>query len=488
MEFFFIIFYFLLIIFINIYSYKKSLNDISSYTLGTRSLNFISTALSVFSSDLSGWLLMGFPGMVYLIGIKSIWIILGLIIGSFLNYSIIAPRFSTYTKILNSFTFSDYLKNRFEYNFLSTLSSIIIFIFFSIYVSSGIIAGGKLLYSAFQIRYKFGLVIISIIIALYTFFGGFLSISSIDVIQGLTVLLSLMIITFVSMHQLGGFYNIFQSIPKNKLIFFKKKYISYIISLLSWGLGYFGQPHILTRFMAIRSIKDLKKSRNLGIFSMIISMLSSMIIGLISISYFKTNKKKINTESIFIILNRKLFNPIFIGLFLSCMIVAIINSTSSQVLVNSNNLLKGIYENFFFKKSECKKKNDKKLLNIGRILVLFSTLFSLILSFFLKKNILDVVSYAWAGFGSSFGPIVLYSLYFKNINFYGAISGIISGTLTVLIWIFLPISKKIYAIIPGFIVSSFSIFLITFLTEKFIKNDNLINNFIKFEKEFNKKK
>lgn len=453
---------------IGYYSYRKTSN-LQDYMIGGRGLGPMVTALSAGASDMSGWMLMGLPGAVYLTGISSIWIGIGLTLGAYLNYLLLAPRFRVYTEVANdSLTVPDYLENRFKdkSNMLRLVSGIVILVFFVLYISSGIVAGGKLFVDTFKLTYTMGVVVTLSVVVLYTYFGGFLAVSLTDFFQGTLMFICLVVVPVVAYMNIGlapgEFVNKIQNIDPALFDMFRGTSISTIIGLLAWGLGYFGQPHIIVRFMAINSAKELKSARRIGIGWMAIGLLGAVASGLIGLVFFTQRQSPLgDPETVFLRLGDILFHPFITGIILSAVLAAIMSTLSSQLLVCSSSVTKDFYLTFFNKKA-----TEKQQMVIGRLAVVVIAAFATILAYLPNKTILDIVGQAWAGFGSAFGPVLLLSLYWKRMNKWGALSGMIVGGLTVILWITTGLSAYIYEMIPGFFLSLISVVVVSLLTEE----------------------
>ncbi|QBL09581.1 MULTISPECIES: sodium/proline symporter PutP [Rheinheimera] len=471
--------YFIVMLAIGLYGYKTSTNDVSGYMLGGRKLGPAVTALSAGASDMSGWMLMGVPGAMYLSGISSGWIALGLLVGAYLNYVIVAPRLRIYTEIANdSITIPDYFENRFadKTRILRIVSSIVIVLFFTLYTSSGVVAGGKLFESSFSLSYELGLYVTAGVVVAYTLFGGFLAVSITDFVQGCIMLVSLVLVPVVAFDHLGGFSEVMTQVSAIKPELLnpfvdantgKAMSILAIISLLSWGFGYFGQPHIIVRFMAIRSVKDIKMARKIGMSWMFVTLLGAVMTGLVGIAYIANTKMSLtDPETIFIVFSQFLFHPLISGFLLAAILAAIMSTISSQLLVTSSSLTEDFYKTFVKRDA-----SQRELVMVGRLSVLAVALVAIMLAYDRESSILTLVSNAWAGFGAAFGPLVVFSLYWKRMTFAGALSGIVSGAITVLIWIYAPIldngatlSSLVYEILPGVIISSLCIVIVSKLT------------------------
>ncbi|MFH6952828.1 sodium/proline symporter PutP [Pseudoalteromonas sp. XMcav1-K] len=467
--------YFIVMLGIGFYAYKKSTSDVSGYMLGGRNLSPSVTALSAGASDMSGWMLMGLPGAMYLSGLSSAWIGIGLIIGAYLNYLIVAPRLRSYTELANdSITLPDFFENRFndDKRVLRVISSIVIIIFFTLYTSSGVVAGGKLFESSFGLSYELGLYVTAGVVVVYTLFGGFLAVSLTDFVQGCIMFLALVLVPFVVLSEVGGLSNAVATVEQinpSLLSFASGVSVLGVISAMAWGLGYFGQPHIIVRFMAIRSVKDLPTARRIGMSWMIVSLIGALATGFVGVVYVnQTGTELKDAETIFILLSQVLFHPLIAGFLLAAILAAIMSTISSQLLVTSSSLTEDIYKAFFNQQA-----SQHTLVTVGRISVLAVALLAIFLAYDRDSSILSLVSNAWAGFGAAFGPVVILSLYWSRMTKQGALAGIISGAVTVLLWIYLPISVNgdslsslMYEIVPGFIIATLAIVIVSRLTDE----------------------
>jgi sodium/proline symporter len=465
--------YFIVMIGIGLYAYKKSTSDAAGYMLGGRSLSPSVTALSAGASDMSGWMLMGLPGAMYVTGLSSIWIAIGLVMGAYFNYLIVAPRLRTYTEVANdSITLPDFFENRFndKRHLLRVVSSIVIILFFTLYTSSGIVAGGKLFESSFGLNYEAGLYVTAGVVVLYTMFGGFLAVSLTDFVQGCIMFVALVLVPFVVISDLGGVQVVNEtvnSLDAEKFNMFNGVSALAIFSAMAWGLGYFGQPHIIVRFMAIRSVKDLPVARRIGMTWMLVSISGAMATGFAGIAYVaKTDTVLTDPETIFILFSQVLFHPLIAGFLLAAILAAIMSTISSQLLVTSSSLTGDFYQAFLNKEA-----TDKQLVLVGRLSVLLVAIVAISLAYDRNSSILSLVSNAWAGFGAAFGPLVILSLYWKKMNKQGALAGMLTGAFTVLFWIYspvtidgVPLSSMMYEIVPGFILATIAIVVVTKVT------------------------
>ncbi|MXP50904.1 sodium/proline symporter PutP [Pantoea sp. SoEX] len=457
----------LIIGFMGYYSTK----NFDDYILGGRSLGSIVTALSAGASDMSGWLLMGLPGAIYISGISESWIAIGLIIGAWLNWKIVASRLRLQTEHHNdALTLPDFFTNRFEDDskILRVISAIIILVFFTIYCSSGIVAGARLFETTFHVSYQYALIIGAITTIVYTLVGGFLAVSWTDTVQATLMIFALIITPIIVISSSGGINNAISVIEAKSLSnvdMVKDLSIVQIISLLGWGLGYFGQPHILARFMAAKSHHSILVARRISMTWMILCLLGAISVGFFGIAYFENHPEQStsvieNSERVFIEIARLLFNPWISGILLSAILAAIMSTLSCQLLVCSSALTEDLYKNFLRKNA-----NQNELVWVGRFMVLLISIIAIILAENPNNMILSLVSYAWAGFGAAFGPVVLFSVCWRNMNRNGALAGMIVGALTVLLWKHYGWTK-LYEIIPGFIFSSIAIIIFSFTGNK----------------------
>ncbi len=455
-------------LYIGYFAYKRTTN-LSDYMLGGRSLGPAVTALSAGASDMSGWLMMGLPGAMFSQGLSASWIVIGLTIGAYANWLYVAPRLRSYTEVANnSITIPSFLENRFSdgSKMLRLISGIVIMVFFTFYVSAGMVSGGVLFENTFNMDYHTGLWIIAAVVVSYTLFGGFLAVSLTDFVQGLIMVIALILVpavTIMNTQGIGPAFDEIRSIDPTLFNIFKGTTFLGAVSLLAWGLGYFGQPHILVRFMAISSVKEIKKARRIGMGWMIFSVVGAMFTGFVGIAFFsKQGIVLADPETVFIELGKILFHPFITGFLVAAILAAIMSTISSQLLVTASSLTEDMYKTFFRRSA-----SDKEYVFIGRLSVLLVAIISLLIAFNKNDTILSLVGYAWAGFGASFGPVILLSLFWKRMTKWGALAGMIVGASTVIIWTRFPFLKDaLYEMVPGFIASLIAIVLISLLTPK----------------------
>lgn len=555
-----------LMLFIGFYFYRQN-KSTEDYFLGGRSMGPVVSALSAGASDMSGWLLMGLPGALYVSGFVDSYIAIGLTIGASLNWIFVAKRLRIYTSVVsNSLTIPDYFETRFsdDKHILRVVCAAVILIFFTFYVSSGLVSGAKLFEEVFGIRYDYALTTGTFIIVAYTFLGGYKAVCWTDMIQGLLMILALVVVPIVMFLQLGSFKEVasyiahsdesskkivqiqndipnilkniksvesqakiqvlieslnqtqdrsissakldeklktdsqiqaffnndlstaifsrdfakrlsealgandfarlenllaaWQHIPfvaKDRLSWLSGVSLVGIISALAWGLGYFGQPHILVRFMSIRSTKDIPAATFIGIAWMAICLIAACFIGMLGVAYVnKFNLSLQDPERIFIVMSQLLFNPWIAGILLSAILAAIMSTASSQLLVSSSTIAEDFYKKIF--KQEA---SEAMVLRLGKVGVLVVALIAFVISTDKNSSVLSIVAYAWAGFGASFGSVMLFSLFWSRMTRIGAIAGMISGAVVVVAWKQLFADTGVYEIIPGFVVASLAIII-----------------------------
>ncbi|HEB7538127.1 sodium/proline symporter PutP [Campylobacter coli] len=458
-----------LMLYIGFYFYRQNKNT-EDYFLGGRSLGPVVSALSAGASDMSGWLLMGLPGALYASGLIESYIAIGLSIGALLNWSFVAKRLRIYTSVIaNSITIPDYFETRFDddKHILRIVCAIVILIFFTFYVSSGLVGGAKLFEATFGIRYEYALTTGTLIIVAYTFLGGYKAVCWTDLLQGLLMMGALIVVPAVMLYHLGGFGEamaVIEEIKPNALSMGEGIGALSIVSALAWGLGYFGQPHILVRFMSIRSTKDIPTATFVGISWMVISLIGACFIGLLGIAYvYKFELTLQDPEKIFIVMSQLLFNPWIAGILLSAILAAIMSTASSQLLVSSSTIAEDFYKRIFNKEA-----SNKTVMNLGRMGVLLVALVAFVISTDKESSVLSIVAYAWAGFGASFGSVMLFSLFWSRMTRIGAILGMITGAAVVVLWknyLAELFNFPIYEIVPGFIAASAVIIITSLLTK-----------------------
>ncbi|PJE79208.1 Osmoregulated proline transporter OpuE [invertebrate metagenome] len=444
------------------WKYTQSASD---YFLGGRSLGPWPAALSAGASDMSGWLLMALPGYTFVSGLESLWIALGLLGGTWLNWLIVAGRLRAFSRAAdNALTLPEFFRNRFydHSGWIQIITAIFILLFFIFYTSSGLVAGGKLFETVFDIDYRWSVAIGTFCIISYTLFGGFLAVSWTDVIQGLLMSAALLFVPIAIIQSETGINHLFSHVSAiNPMLLDPFTDISgspltsiVILSLLGWGLGYFGQPHILARFAAIRSVKHVPAARRISIIWTSLSLIGAVLTGMAGLVYLSGNPTIIldDPETLFMVLVNTFFHPVIAGILLAAILAAIMSTADSQLLVSSSALAEDLYKTIWRRKA-----SSKEVMVVGRISVLVIACIALLLSMNPDSTVLGLVSYAWAGFGAAFGPVLIISLFWRRMNRTGALTGIITGALTVVIWKHLPDEYgslfALYEIIPGFLLA-----------------------------------
>ncbi|MEF1256417.1 sodium/proline symporter PutP [Vibrio sp. M260112] len=453
--------YLVLMLAIGVIAYQRTKNS-SDYFLGGRSLGPWPAALSAGASDMSGWLLLGLPGYAYAAGIEAFWLAGGLLVGTWLNWLINAKRLRTYSITTDALTLPEFLSRRFndKSKLIQVISAFFILLFFLFYTSSGLVAGGKLFETVFGLDYSTAVIIGTVCVVSYTLFGGFLAVSWTDLVQGLLMAAALMIVPITALE--GGFGqlgNDLAAINPELLTLWndsKGEPLSAIaiISLVAWGLGYFGQPHILARFKASRSNKDLTTARRIAVIWTALSMAGAILVGLVGLVYVTNSGVSIDDgEKIFMLLVNSLFHPVIAGILLAAILAAVMSTADSQLLVSSSALAEDFYKQVFKKDA-----SSEEIVMVGRIAVVGISVVALVLAMTPDSSVLGLVSYAWAGFGAAFGPALILSLYWERMNRNGALAGIVVGGVTIVIWKQLSGGWfDVYEIVPGIIFSTLAI-------------------------------
>ena len=470
---------------------KNKTNDMSDYMLGGRNLPPGVAALSAGASDMSGWLLMGLPGAVYMGGLVQSWIAIGLTIGAWVNWKIVAPRLRVYTEISgNSITIPSFLHSRFKKHgrILRVVAGLVILLFFTFYVSSGMVAGGQFVLSSFgsvvrQIEwlpssdegvYLVGMMIVAGVTIVYTMFGGFLGVSYTDFFQGTLMFLALLLVPIVALILAGGpgevydsvvatrpdqdFFNLFDLEAAGGLLV--------TIGLVAWGLGYFGQPHIIVRFMALRDMHDVIAGRRIGITWMVVCVVGAIASAAVGVGYLGTRDGLTvtdteNGETIFLDMAQQLFPSIIAGLVLAAVLAAIMSTVSSQLVVSSSALVEDLAKMLFGDRVRLTPAQEVRTGRIGTLLV---ALVALVLAWNPDNSILTLVGFAWAGFGASFGPVVVLALFWRRFTGAGAVAAMLTGALTVVVWWATGLSAVIYEIVPGFFAALIAAYVVSKLT------------------------
>ena len=455
---------------IGVYYYRRTRN-MSDYFLGNRKLGAWVTSMSAEASDMSGWMLMGVPGFAYLAGLNAGWIAVGIALGTWVNWQFIAARLRKYTELANnSLTLPEFFENRFEdrSGLLRIVPAVFILIFFIIYTSSGFVSAGRLFETVFGIPYHYAIFIGAGSVVFYTLVGGFLAVSRTDFIQGIMMFFAILVVPITAAMETGGFaatLSAIDSVQHSMLEPLTKPDGSTLgaiemISLLAWGIGYFGQPHILVRFMAISSSKEIKQATRIAMTWVVVSLAAAVAVGMVGRVFLTTPLEGTESETVFLVMTNTMFPPVVAGLILSAVLAAIMSTASSQLLVAASAFAQDFYRTLLRKDAE-----QKELVWISRASVLVIASLAIFLGLNPNNFILDMVAYAWAGFGAAFGPALLMSLFWRRTTRNGVLAGIITGGVTVLVW------KQfafwgLYEIVPGFLLALSAIYIVSRLDDK----------------------
>jgi len=439
---------------------------VEDYLLGGRNMGPWVTALSAQASDMSGWLLMGLPGVVYLWGLPKVWNAIGLFAGTILNWKLVATRLRVYTQNTNTITLPCFFEARFgdPTGLLRVVSAIIILIFFTVYTSSGLVATGKLFESIFNVNYKAAVIVGGGIIIAYTFLGGFLAVCWTDLFQGMLMVLAVVVVPAIAYFDIGGIAEIKSAMVLKKVSFSLMPRegalgVLAVISMMAWGLGYFGQPHILARFMSVKSIRKLSESMTIAVVWVFISLCGAVVVGFIGIAMFE-NLAAGEEEKVFIYMIGEVLGPWAGGVMLAAVLSAIMSTIDSQLLVSSSALSEDFYQ-----KAIKKDASEKEIMLVSRICVIIISAMALLLAL-REGTILEIVSYAWGGFGAAFGPLVLFALFSRRTTWQSALAGLVVGTVVLVIWKQVGLGKFMYEIVPGLIANSLTIFLVNMVIEQ----------------------
>lgn len=462
-----IIIYFAILLGIGYFSYQKHLSA-ADFIIGSRSLNYWLTALAAHASDMSSWLFMGYPALILTKGMPGAWAAIGLISCMYLNWQFIAPKIRVATEQFNSLTFSSFFESRLAdtSGLIRIFTAAILIFFYTTYISSGLVGLGLLLETLFNLDYTIGILIGILIVVPYVFTGGYVTLAWIDLFQGIFLMCVVIFVPLYVLPQVGGFNGITQMMATKEIStslfpdFSGMTLLTIFFTAASWGLGYFGQPHIITKFMGIKNVHEMPKSKYIGMTWMIISLSAATLVGLVGIAFFNTHALQ-DMEQVFIQMVRIVFHPFIIGFFLCAVLAATINAMSSQVLVLSSSLTEDFYKRLIRKNA-----SSKELLLVSRLGVIVVAFIAFSIAYGQFSTIYSLVLYAWSGLGSSFGPLLILSLYSKQVNKYGAWAGVLGGGMTAAIWPYLNkfFTLQIPSMITGFLVGIISILIISRLT------------------------
>ncbi len=454
---------------VGIWTYQDTVT-FSDFALGGRRLRAPLAALSAGASDMSGWLFLGLPGAVYAAGIGASWIAVGLAIGTYLNWLLVAPRLRTYTELAgDAKTLSAYLEERFEdgSRMLRLVSATVTVVFFTVYVASGLLAGGVLFEGIFGGGFEFALTVFAVVIVVYTVLGGFRAVSVTHSIQATVMFCAAVALPAIGIAMLGGFGALHGALTRESPAlldmraeagFDGSRWTSggplgavAVISLLAWGLGYFGQPHILARFMSIRSTREIPRARRIGVSWVVVCLAGASLVGLVGIAALDQTLE--NPETVFIALCAQLVNPWVAGILLVGVLAAIKSTADSQLLVSAMALTEDFYRAFVKRQA-----SDATMVLAARATVVVVALVAYVIALS-GGAVLDIVAYAWAGFGAAFGPVILLSLYWPRMTRAGAMAGIVTGAATVVLWKHIdpllgPLQSGIYEMVPGVLMAT----------------------------------
>jgi len=469
--------YFIVLLGIGFCFYRKSAS-ITDYLLGGRRMGSWVTALSAQASDMSGWLLMGLPGAIYLSGMGKTWIPIGLFIGTVLNWKLVSTRLRIYTQKTNSITLPCFLEARFRdpTGLIRVISVVITLGFFAIYASSGLVASGLLFESSFGVSFNKAVIIGGLIIVAYTFLGGFLAVCWTDFLQGTLMVVAIVVVPAIAYHAVGGAAEIEKAIDLKKVSLSLMPQgaslpvaVCMIVSGIAWGLGYFGQPHILVRFMGIDSPAKLRKSGAIAIAWVFVSLTGAVAVGLIGIAMFEKLRDK-EEQKVFIYMIDKLFNPWIGGILLAAILSAIMSTIDSQLLVSSSALSQDVY-----RKTLRKGASQKEIVWVGRGCVIVTFIVALVIALVCDSTVLAIVAFAWGGLGAAFGPLVLFALFSRKTSWQSALAGMTIGTAVLVSWKLAGLGGKMYEIVPGFAANSLTIFLLDFFIGQ--KDERVLHEF-----------
>lgn len=473
--------YFVLMLAIGVYAWWRTADTSEGFLLAGRDLSPPVTALSAGASDMSGWLLLGLPGALYLAGLSAAWIAIGLVLGAWANWLLVAPRLRAQSEALgNSLTIPEFLANRFPESALAlrVASAVVIVLFFAVYTASGLVGGGKLFETAFVTLlpegtgltpYLLGVWITALVVLAYVALGGFLAVSLTDVVQGVIMFVALVAMPLVVLFGPGGDGGAslaavdvpgFLSLTEGLTLLG-------VVSAVTWGLGYFGQPHIIVRFMALKRVEDMPVARRIGMSWMVVCLLGAIGVGIAGRAYATRNGIAVeDPETIFIILAELLFHPLITGFLFAALLAAIMSTVSSQLLVASSSLTEDFYRLFLRKQA-----SEREAVNASRVFVALVSLAAIAIAWDPDSQVLGLVAHAWAGFGAAFGPLMLLALMWDRMTGAGAVAGLVTGAGVVALWIALGwdqalpgMGEGLYEIVPGFIAAWIAIVVVSRMT------------------------
>ena len=487
------ILYFVVVLGIGYYFYHKT-HSVEDYVLGGRELNPYVGAMSAQASDMSGWLLLGLPGAIFVAGLGEIWIGIGLAIGSYLAWLFVAKRLRVYSeKCGNALTIPEFFSNRFrdEKGYLRLVSSIVILVFFTFYVTSGFVSGGKVFVSIFgnDFDYHIAVLITASIIVVYTFLGGFKAVCWTDLVQALLMIFAIIIVPLAALGEINGGWSSMVDIVNSEVPHFTSLFwdggepmtFIVLVSCLAWGLGYFGMPHIIVRYMAIKNPEEVKVARRVGTAWIVIALFGACLIGMIGRAWAVEKGIDIanfDSETIFLeIIGSGLFFTLFAGILYAALMAAVMSTADSQLLVASSAVTNDLYAKY-----SKKEVSEEKLMWISRGVVVAVAIVAAIFAMDKDSSIMKIVSFAWSGFGAAFGPIIILALFWKRINAKGALAGMLTGFVVDVVWNtffkaggIIPGLLKVdwciyntglYELLPAFILALIAAVVVSLLTEE----------------------
>jgi SSS family solute:Na+ symporter len=434
-----------------------------SFMLGGRSANYLVTAIAAQASDMGAWLFLGFPAAVYTTGMSGCWIAIGLVFFTFLDWQFIAPRLRTYTEALNSVTLSSFFAARFNdtNGYIRLVSAVFSLLFFTFYIASGLVGLGRLFESAFEMNYHTGILLGLITTTIFTLAGGFLAVAWSNLFQGLFLLIMILIVPIFGFFMIDGVQAIITAAHARNVslsLITDTHSIGNALNLLAWGLGYFGQPHILIYFMGIDDVRKIPYAKYIGLTWQILVLAAAISIGLVGIAFF--NQGISNPELIFVTMTKTIFPPLLVGFILCAILAAVLSTLSSQILLSGSVIAEDLYKEFINRTL-----SQKQLVQITRISALAICLVSLGIAWNDSNTVFDLVSYAWSGLGSAFGPLVIAALYMKNTTHTGALAGMIVGGCVAAFWPYIQ-STDIIPLVPGFFAGLCTIIGVSYITRK----------------------
>jgi sodium/proline symporter len=448
--------YFVIVLAVGWYGCRRN-ESLEDYLLGGRKMGSLVTAISAEASDMSGWLLMGLPGAIYLGGMKNIWIAVGIFLGTILNWVLVAARLRLYTQKTNAITLPRFFEERFAdpTGLLRTVSAVVILLFFTIYTSSGLVAAGKLFESTFGISYRTAVVIGGLVTVGYTFLGGYFAVCWTDALQGMLMVTALVVVPSVAYFQFGGAETISAAMTERGLQAqlipdWAASTLLGMVSAMAWGVGYFGQPHILARFMSVQSLAKLRGSRVIAITWVFVSLVGAVLIGFIGMGMFEGLAGG-QEEKVFIYMVNAAIPPLVAGIMLAAIMAAIMSTIDSQLLVSSSALTEDLS-----RRNPAGPPTGRTSFR-GRVCVVVIAALALGLALRPNDTILGIVAYAWAGFGAAFGPVVLFALFSRRTTWQAALVGMVTGTVVLIMWKQVGLGEHMYEIVPGFLTNSLAI-------------------------------